>query len=65
MVELHLDPFEPKMSPVMMQHMNPWLAFIGMLLSCVALPGGGILPGKINFGKNFVRNFGTAFLPGF
>ncbi len=26
---------------------------------------GGILPGKINFGKHFVRNFGTVFLPGF
>ncbi len=26
---------------------------------------GKTLPGKINFGKNFVRNFGTVFLPGF
>ncbi len=26
--------------------------------------GGGILPRKNNFWKNFVRNFGTVFLPG-
>ncbi len=26
---------------------------------------GKTLPGKIHFGKNFVRNFGTVFLPGF
>ncbi len=26
---------------------------------------GKIMPGKINYGKIFVRNFGTVFLPGF